>query len=100
LTSSAPPKTAKPRLLFFYAPATGASVRVDGYLAQVLQRRHNHNTFVITRIDVTRHPELAERFRVSTTPSICVVDGNRVAARAEKPRGATELQQLLRPWLR
>lgn len=90
----------KPQLLFFYAPTAGASVRVDGFLAQVLQRRRNHETFRVRRIDVSAHPQLAERFRVKDTPAICVLDGKKVAARAERPRGAAELEKLLRPWLR
>lgn len=100
MTASASPTTAKPRLLFFYSPTAGASVRVDGFLAQVLQRRRNHDTFQVHRIDVTQHPDLAERFRIANTPAICVVDGKKVAARAETPRGAAELEHLLRPWLR
>ena len=100
MTATAPQITEKPRLLFFYSPTAGASVRVDGFLAQVLQRRRNHDTFLVQRIDVNQHPDLAERFRVGSTPTVCVVDGNKVAARAEAPRGAAELEKLLRPWLR
>lgn len=90
----------KPQLLFFYSPTAGASVRTDGFLAQVLQRRRNHETFVIRRIDVDRRPDLAERFRVGKTPAIFVVEGKRVAARAETPKGAAELRSFLQPWLR
>ena len=92
-------RPAKPRLLFFYSPTAGASVRIDGYLAQVLQRRRNHQTFFVHRIDVDERPDLAERFRVNTTPALCVVDGRRVAARVEKPRSSKQLEELLRPWL-
>ena len=92
--------TTKPRLLFFYSPTAGASVRVDGFLAQVLQRRRNHDTFLLHRIDVTKRPDLAKRFRVANPPAICVVDGKKLAAKAESPRGATEVLELLRPWLR
>lgn len=90
----------RPRLLFFYSRTAGASVRVDGFLAQVLQRRRNHDTFLVHRIDVNERPDLAEHFRIVKTPSICVVEDNKVAAKKEAPRGAAELEQLLRPWLR
>ena len=90
----------KPQLLFFYSPTAGASVRLDGHLAQVLQRRRNHETFRVRRIDVDRRPDLAERFRVTTTPTIFVVDGKKVSARAERPRSSRELEALLQPWLR
>lgn len=100
MTATASPITEKPRLLFFYSPTAGASVRVGGFLAQVLQRRRNHDTFLVHRIDVTQRPDLAQRFKIADTPALCVVDGNKVAARAEAPRGAAELEKLLRPWLR
>lgn len=95
-----PPAEAKPRLLFFYSPTAGASVRIDGYLAQVLQRRRNHETFLVHRIDVDQRPDLAERFRVSKTPALFVLDGKRIAAKVEKPRSSKQLQELLQPWLR
>jgi hypothetical protein len=33
-----------PGLLFFHSPTEGSSRRVEGFLAQVLQRRRNHET--------------------------------------------------------
>ncbi|HJP59932.1 MAG TPA: thioredoxin family protein [Gemmatimonadaceae bacterium] len=91
---------AKPRLLFFFTERDGHARKVDAYLAQVLQRRRNHDTFHIHRIDVTAHPELATRFRIDKTPTLCVVEGGRLAVRAHHPRGATEIKALLAPWLR
>jgi hypothetical protein len=41
-----------PQLVFFYSPRSGQSRRADGFLAQVLQRRHNHETFTLVRVDV------------------------------------------------
>lgn len=90
---------AKPRLLFFFEPTDGFSRRIDGFLAQVLQRRRNHDTFVIHRVDVTERPDLANRFRIDRAPALCVVENRRVALRAYRPRGATEIEQLLAPWL-
>jgi hypothetical protein len=43
----------RPRLLFFYDGRSGGSRRADGFLAQVLQRNGNHQTFVIHRIEVS-----------------------------------------------
>jgi len=99
MTDLSSPAQSKPRLLFFYSALSGASIRADGFLAQVLQRRRNHNTFQIHRIDINQRPDLAKRFQITSAPAICVIDGNRVAARTESPRGPTELQQLLGPWL-
>lgn len=90
----------KPRLLFFYAAEDGKARRLEGYLAQVLQRRQNHDTFVIHRIELDERPDLVARFRITKAPAFVVVDDKRVQGRLEQPRNAVEIQALLRPWLR
>lgn len=90
----------KPTLLLFYDPRDGRARRVEGYLAQVLQRRRNHETFVVQHIDVAERPDLAARLRVSSTPALLVLSDNRVIARLEQPRSSIEIQTVLSPWLR
>jgi thioredoxin-like negative regulator of GroEL len=89
----------KPRLVFFYSPESGRCRRVDGYLAQVLQQRRNHDTFQVYRVDSEQHPELVERFNVERVPTLYVVEGKLVRARLEEPRGCREIQRFLAPWL-
>jgi thioredoxin-like negative regulator of GroEL len=89
----------KPRLVFFYAPESGRCRRVEGFLAQVLQQRQNHDTFKLYRVDLEQHPEIAERFAVERVPSLYVVEGKRVSARLEEPRGCRDIQRFLEPWL-
>jgi thioredoxin-like negative regulator of GroEL len=66
----------------------------------VLQRRHNHESFDVLKVDVDEHADLAERFRVEDVPTIVVVEEKRVRCRLASPRGCREIEQLLRPWLR
>ena len=94
--AGAPPK---PWLLFFFDPRSGRSRRVDGFLAQVLQHRRNHDTFHLYRIDVTQHTDLATKFKVGTAPALVVVENKQVKARFPQPRGARELTHFLQPWL-
>ena len=105
--SSAPARPARrestkerPRLVFFHARNSGRSRRVEGYLSQVLQRRHNHESFELLHVDVEEHAELAERFLVDDVPTIVVVEEKRVRGRLASPRGCREIEQLLGPWLR
>jgi putative thioredoxin len=95
----APPVQEKPQLLFFYSPKSGLCRRVEGFLAQVLQHRQNHGTFVVRRIDCDQRPELAERFAIKELPTLVVVEGKRVCARLERPRGSIEIRSTLEPWL-
>jgi thioredoxin-like negative regulator of GroEL len=89
----------KPSLLFFFDPRSGRSRRVDGFLAQVLQHRRNHDTFRIYRVDVTQHTDLATKFAIGRVPTLVVVEHKQVKARFEQPRGSRELTRFLQPWL-
>lgn len=89
----------KPSLLFFYSPSDGRCRRVEALLAQALQRNKNHSAFDIRRIDVTRHPQVAARFRVETIPVLCVVEGRRIVRRIVAPRATPEIRRALGPWL-
>ena len=90
----------RPRLVFFYGLRSGPSRRVEGYLSQVLQRRHNHDTFKLVRVCADTRADLVERFAVKLVPSIVVVDGRRVCARLEVPKGRQEIEEALSPWLK
>jgi thioredoxin-like negative regulator of GroEL len=89
----------KPRLVFFYSSESGRCRRVEGFLAQVLQQRKNHETFQLYRVDREERPDLAERFNVARVPTLYVVEGKQVRARLEEPRGCRDIQRFLAPWL-
>lgn len=90
----------RPTLLLFFSPTSGRCRRVQGFLAQVLQRRHNHAAFTLRYVDVDEFPELTRRFGVDELPTIIVVERKRIAARLQQPRGCTEIQSALASWLR
>ena len=94
------PQVARPLLLFFRDPSSGPSRRVEGFLAQVLQRRRNHDTFDLRRLDRDSDAELARRCGVERAPALVVVENKRVQARLEEPRGCVDIQLALAPWLR
>jgi len=89
----------KPKLVFFFSPQSGHCRRVESFIAHVLQHRRNHDTFELVRVSVDEHPTLAQRFRVDTVPTLCVVDGNRLEKRIPAPRGVHDLARELAPWL-
>ena len=95
----AAPAATKPGLVFFHSPLSGPSRRVEGFLAQVLQRRRNHGTFRVYRVDVAERPDLVARFSVDEVPSLAVVEGKKLRALLPRPRGCREIEAFLRPWL-
>jgi len=86
-------------VLFFFDPRSGRSRRVEGFLAQVLQRRRNHDTFRLYRIDVGTRDDLERKFLVDGVPSLVVVEDKQVRPRLEQPRGCKDLAGFLDPWL-
>ncbi len=90
----------RPRLVFFFSPQSGRCRRVEGFIAQVLQRRQNHDTFELVRVPVDKRPDLAEKFRIDELPTICVVENRKLRKRIVTPRGCRELEHELDPWLR
>jgi thioredoxin-like negative regulator of GroEL len=90
----------RPMLIFFYRKSSGRCRRVEAFLAQVLQRRGNHDTFKVYRVDCDAEPELAARFGVEAVPMLAVVEDRRLRRRLEEPRGCREITDFLAPWLR
>src|SRR3954462_10037843 len=93
-------QTEKPRPVFFPSETAGPSRRVEGFLAQVLQRRGNHSTFRLLKVSTDERPDLAARFAADPIPALMVVDGSRVTGRLALPRGCEQIETFLAPWLR
>jgi thioredoxin-like negative regulator of GroEL len=93
------PVSSRPGLVLFYSARCGACRKAEGFLAQVLQRRRNHQTFRIYRVEREERPDLVERFGIETMPTFVVVDGKTARARLESPRGCREIESFLAPWL-
>lgn len=90
----------RPGLIFFYSPLSGRCRRVEGFIAQVLQRRRNHDTFDLVRVSVDGRPDLAEKFHIDEVPTVCVVEGRKLRRTIVAPSGCRELERELEPWLR
>jgi thioredoxin-like negative regulator of GroEL len=90
----------RPRLVFFHSPLSGRCRRVEGFIAQVLQRRRNHDTFELVRVSADDQPALARKFGIEELPTICIVDGGRLQLSIVSPRGSRQLERELEPWLR
>ena len=96
----APPRATKPRLVFFTSSVSGQCRRVEGFLAQVLQRRRNHGTFHLVVVDAVERPDLVQRFAVTSFPTLVVVEAHSEQARLDQPRGCRQIEEFLSPWLR
>jgi thioredoxin 1 len=100
IASASKAVTAKPSLVFFHSASSGRCRRVEGFLAQVLQRRANHDTFELVRVDADDNAELVEQFKIETIPTLVVVADKRAQGRLPNPRGCRDIERFLAPWLR
>src|SRR5256885_16915450 len=77
------PRIARPGLVFFHSRLSGNCRRVEGFLAQVLQRRRNHGTVRLYSVAEEERPDLLERFGVDLLPALVLVENQVVPARLE-----------------
>ena len=97
--SSTTETATRPRLVLFQSKLCGRCRRVEGYVAQVLQRRRNHGTFALVQVDADERPDLVERFGIEEVPTLMVVADKHVCGRLTHPKGCREIEELLTPWL-
>jgi len=93
-------RTSAPRLVFFHSSLSGRCRRVEGFIAQVLQRRQNHETFIYLRVPQEDYPEMFERFGIDEIPTLVVIEENAVRAQLATPKSCREIERFLAPWLK
>jgi thioredoxin-like negative regulator of GroEL len=89
----------RPGLVFFHSSVSGKCRRVEGYIAQVLQRRRNHGTFKYYAVAQENRPDLVAKFGITKMPTLVVVEDKVVRARLEGPNGCRDIERFLAPWL-
>ena len=83
----------RPLLVFFGAAHSGPARRMESLVAHVARKERTR--LRVTEIDVDEQPELAERFRVTTVPTLALVKDKRVVGRLEGRVSAPRIDQLL-----
>jgi hypothetical protein len=91
--------TQAPLLLLFASRTSGQARRLEGFVAHVLQRRHNHDSFRFRVVMQEDRADLFERLHVSEVPTLLVIDGKRVVRRLEGYVRPHDVEDLLTPWL-
>ncbi len=88
------------RLAFFHSEKSGRCRRVEGFVAQVLQRRQNHETFRLVPVSQERQPGLFEHLAIVEIPTLVVIEDGAVRGRLELPKSCREIEAFLAPWLK
>lgn len=82
-----------PLLAFFFSERSGPARRMESLIAHLARKERSR--LRVTRIDIDRHPEVAERLGVSVVPSLVLVQCKRVAARLEGKVSAPRIEAML-----
>jgi thioredoxin-like negative regulator of GroEL len=90
-------KDSRPLLIFFGASHSGPARRMESLMAHLARKERSR--LRVTAVDVDQQPELAERFRVSTVPTLALVKGKRVVDRIEGRASAPRIERMLEPHL-
>jgi len=87
----------RPLLVFFSSNRSGPARRMESLLAHL--GRKERARLRVTRVDVQERPELAERFKVETVPTLILVKDKRVVVRLEGRASAPRIERAISPHL-
>jgi len=87
----------RPLLVFFGATHSGPARRMESLMAHLARKERDR--LRVTSVDVNQQPELAERFQVTTVPTLALVKGKRVVERLEGRVSAPRIERMLEPHL-
>jgi thioredoxin-like negative regulator of GroEL len=87
----------RPLLVFFGATHSGPARRMESLVAHLARKERTR--LRVTHVDVNEQPELAERFRVETVPTLALVKEKRVVERLEGRVSAPRIERMLEPHL-
>jgi len=87
----------RPLLVFFGASHSGPARRMESLMAHLARKERAR--LRVTSIDINEQPELAERFRVETVPTIALVKEKRIVERLEGRASAPKIERMLEPHL-
>jgi thioredoxin 1 len=87
----------RPLLVFFGATHSGPARRMESLVAHLARKERAR--LRVQKVDIDQQPELAERFRVTTVPTLALVKDKRVVDRLEGRVSAPRIEQMLEPHL-
>ena len=83
----------RPLLVFFGAAHSGPARRMESLVAHVARKERAR--LRVTEVDIDQQPELAQRFGITTVPTLALVKDKRIVGRLEGRVSAPRIEALL-----
>jgi len=83
----------RPLLVFFRTAQSGPARRMESLVAHVARKERTR--LKVHEVDIDEQSELAERFRVTTVPTLVLVKDKRVVERLEGRVSAPRIERML-----
>jgi thioredoxin 2 len=83
----------RPLLVFFSSRRSGPARRMERLLAHVARKERLR--LRVLPVDVDEQPQLAEKFRVRTVPTLALVQDRRVVERIEGRASAPQIEAMI-----
>ena len=87
----------RPLLVFFWSERSGPARRMESLLAHLARKERAR--LRVRRVDIDANPELAERFKVETIPTLVLVKDKKAVARIDGRTSAPRIEAMLEPHL-
>ena len=91
------PDDSRPLLVFFCSETSGPARRMESLLAHIARKERRR--LRVMRVDIDKQPELAEKFKVDTAPTLALVVGKKVVGRLVGRSSAPAIERMLAPHL-
>jgi thioredoxin-like negative regulator of GroEL len=83
----------RPLLVFFGASHSGPARRMESLVAHLARKERAR--LRVREVDIDKQPELAQRFHVTTVPTLALVKDKRVVERLEGRVSAPRIEKML-----
>jgi thioredoxin 1 len=92
-----PLSDSRPLLVFFSSETSGPARRMESLLAHLARKERER--LRVMHVDLDRNPEVGQKFRITTVPTLVLVKEKRVVGRIDGRASAPKIERMLEPHL-
>jgi thioredoxin 1 len=83
----------RPLLVFFSSERSGPARRMESLLAHLARKERDR--LRVMHVDIDRNPEVGQKFRITTVPTLVLVKQKKVVGRIDGRASAPKIERML-----